>query len=154
MVSLIMACSEGCHLHLHMHAILLLLTGTRLYYSMRLVVVVVFSHIIPWLWHQTHLLYLYNILLCLYHYLEPFLIYLRYRPSKHAQPTCQLLNCQRLLQPIDELFISTLTPQFIGERPCTDLLAVRPQYHEFAQHGYCCMLTALSFNYLAIMWVS
>ena len=47
----------------------------------------------------------YDILLCLYHYLEPFLIYLRYRPSKHEQPTRQLLNRQRLLQPIDELFM-------------------------------------------------
>ena len=38
-----------------------ILTGTRLYYSMLLVV---FSHINPWLWHQTYLL-LSNILLCL-----------------------------------------------------------------------------------------
>ena len=45
------------------------------------------------------------ILLCLYRYLEPFLIYLRYRPSKHDRPTRQLLNRQRLLQPIDELFM-------------------------------------------------
>ena len=38
---LLLASSEGCGLHLHMRAIL---TGTRLYYSMLLVV---FSHIIP-----------------------------------------------------------------------------------------------------------
>ena len=42
----------------------------------------------------------YDILLCLYRYLEPLLPYLRYRPSKHKQPTRQ-----RLLQPIDELFM-------------------------------------------------
>jgi hypothetical protein len=39
----------------------------------------------------------YDILLCLYRYLEPFLIYLCYCPSKHEQPTRQLLNHQRLL---------------------------------------------------------
>ena len=44
----------------------------------------------------------YDILLCLYRYLEPLL---SYRPSKHEQPTHQLLNRQRLLQPIDELFM-------------------------------------------------
>ena len=38
---LLLACSEGYGLHLHMRAVL---TGTRLYYSMLLVV---FSHIIP-----------------------------------------------------------------------------------------------------------
>ena len=37
---LLLACSEGCGLHLRMRAIL---TGTRLYYSMLLVV---FSHIL------------------------------------------------------------------------------------------------------------
>ena len=51
----------------------------------------------------------YNIVLCLYHHLEPYLIYmymyLHYRPSRHGQPTRQLINCQRLLQPIDELFM-------------------------------------------------
>ena len=47
----------------------------------------------------------YNIVLCLYHYLEHYLIYLCYRPSKHEQPTRQLLNHQQLLQPIDELFM-------------------------------------------------
>ena len=47
----------------------------------------------------------YDILLCLYRYLEPLLPYLRYRSSKHEQPTRQLLNRQRLLQPIDELFM-------------------------------------------------
>ena len=43
----------------------------------------------------------YNIVLCLYYYLEYYLIYLCYRLSKHEQPTRQLLNRQRLLQPID-----------------------------------------------------
>ena len=38
---LLLACSEGCGLHLRMCAVL---NGTRLYYSMLLVV---FSHIIP-----------------------------------------------------------------------------------------------------------
>ena len=38
---LLLACNEGCGLHLRMHAVL---TGTRLYNSMLLVV---FSHIIP-----------------------------------------------------------------------------------------------------------
>ena len=47
----------------------------------------------------------YDILLCLYRYLEPLLPYLRYRPSKHSNPTHQLLSRQRLLQPIDELFL-------------------------------------------------
>ena len=47
----------------------------------------------------------YNIVLCLYYYLEHYLIYLCYRPSKHEQSTRQLLNRQRLLQPIDELFM-------------------------------------------------
>ena len=36
----------------------------------------------------------YIYILCLYQYLEPFLIYLHYSPSKHQQPTCQLLNRQ------------------------------------------------------------
>ena len=36
-----------------------------------------------------------------------FLIYLRYHPSKRDQPTRQL-NCQRLLQSIDELFVVLL----------------------------------------------
>ena len=39
---LLSACSEGCGLHLRMHAVL---TGTRLYNSMLLVVFM--SHIIP-----------------------------------------------------------------------------------------------------------
>ena len=47
----------------------------------------------------------YNILQCLYRYLEPLLPYLRYRPNNLEQPTRQLLNRQRLLQPIDELFL-------------------------------------------------
>lgn len=47
----------------------------------------------------------YNILQCLYRYLEPLLPYLRYRPNNLETPTRQLLNRQRLLQPIDELFL-------------------------------------------------
>ena len=62
---------------------------------------------------------LYNILLCLYRYLEPFLIYLRYRPSKHDQPTRQLLNRQRLLQPIDELFMIQSCDKW-GKLPYSD----------------------------------
>ena len=50
----------------------------------------------------------YDIVLCLYHYLEPYLIYLRYRPSKHEQPTRQLLNRQRQL--MSNLGTSTFTP--------------------------------------------
>ena len=38
--------------------------------------------------------------------LEHFIIYSCYRPSKHEQSTHQILNHQRLLQPIDELFMT------------------------------------------------
>ena len=47
----------------------------------------------------------YNIFLCLFRYLEPLLPYLRYRPSKHDDPTPQLLYRTRILTPIDELFM-------------------------------------------------
>lgn len=37
----------------------------------------------------------YGILLCLYQYLEPLLPYLRYQPSKHSEPTRQVIIRQQ-----------------------------------------------------------
>ena len=80
----------------------------------------------------------YDIVLCLYHYLEPYLIYFRYRPSKHEQPTRKLLNCQRLLQPVGVIYgISMFMQLFFGKKTLhPDLIVVIPLYREYVQHCY------------------
>ena len=57
--------------------------------------------------------------------------------SKHDQPAHQLLNCQRLLQPIDELFMILLRLHlnYWKETFHIDLIAASPLYHEYVRHG-------------------
>ena len=96
----------------------------------------------------------YNILLCLYRYLEPLLPYLRYRPNNLEEPTRQLLNRQRLLQPVDELFLIlvrlrlNLLEKYLGHRfSCSSYFySITDMYSMVAIF----IFTTISFIYLAI----